>query len=662
MKQIISQEKISENRIKIAIMHHNPTSVPSDDIEAFDAIINAGIVKGMLADAGFDLILHGHRHVTNCTHERTLQRGEASQQGLFVVGTDSLGCNRNAPFLELSLWDTRTAHSSFPPALFSIRVAEFDGKRYKVEPEPFVEEAIHRPMSTAFGEMLRRLGRQVDQNRRASVLDHLRTILPHLQKLQTTLVDWGTESELWISKFHTQLSMYSKLWATDVQDRDSGIAPMFESYLREQYQARLSTRIKDRVLRYSGSTFGAIMKTGWRPDPLFWGDYTIEQRTSEETSELEIVRIIVRDRKGAERNYELEGLNFVHKFFAIPLFVINHKDLKDDEIEDFALGFDRTNRVLRSFEYDKALGKVVETDLDRGQQLEGRFRRLLAHQKLQTVDEFLNRGVMISDPRREREFAENYDKTRCASPMILQILGNALQPDASKAGLDVGCGTGNYTLPFVDKFGTVSGIDNSQAMLDVAKTKNKSDRVHWVHASILNSGFNDQSFDAVWSISALHYFKDSQLKYLLRQVFRLLRNGGVFVADTEFSEQQASLWLVKFFPSLHQRYANTCYPSQWFKDELRNAGFREVTLEHREYSSVEGDRFLRVGQHNPEIYLDHDVRAGIPAFVSMAAAERENGLARLRQAIRNGDIKQIINDYTEAATMPGDLGIIIARK
>ena len=656
-------KKIPKDRLKIAVMHHNPTSVPSDDIEAFDAIINAGVVKHALIDVGFDLIFHGHRHVFSCTHERSLQPREEWQQGIFIVGADSLGCKERAPFFEVRVWDSDKAHSVFPPAsLFQLRLAEHNGLKYHIQDAPFVEEAVHRPMYAAVGEILRRLGRQVDQPKRRIVLDHVRSLLPHLQLLQMSLVDWGEASSEWISKFHYQLGKYSKIYATDMHMRDSYITPRFDNYLREQYTARMARlkTIKDGRLSYSGIVCLAIKRTGWRPSPLLWRDYKIEHAKAEHDTELEIVRVVVRQKDIPEVRDELEKLDFDHKFFAIPLFVLEPKDIQFGQSIDFALGFDRTGGLLKCYEFVDVPGRVEEVTLERGKQLESFFREMLENKALKTVDEFLDYRLMVRDAAKLGVFAESYDETRKASLTLLQVLREDLQPGENKRGLEIGCGTGNYTTSFQDEFKEITGLDANNEMLNVARTK--SAKVKWLHANALNSGLPDKAFDAIWLISTLHYFTDIHLEFLFEEIYRMLAPGGVVVADTEFAEQHSSLWVVEFFPSLRERYKNTCLPVAEFKHLLERAGFSEVKFRHFKYGPEERDAGLRIGQHKPNLYLDSRIQGGIPAFKEMPIAELESGVNRLRLAIRDGSITNIIKEYRDRAMMDGDVGVIIAKR
>ncbi len=226
--------------------------------------------------------------------------------------------------------------------------------------------------------------------------------------------------------------------------------------------------------------------------------------------------------------------------------------------------------------------------------------------------------------------------------------------------LVIGCGTGNYTIPFASEFETTYGLDIEEAMLAVARTK--SSAVRWTRANGIQTGLAPASCDAVWLISTLHYFKGESQMYLFKEIYRVLKSGGVLVADTEFTEQNASLWLKEYFPSLRNRYNDALFSERQYQAWLHQVGFVEVSVEPMVYDASEGDAFLRVGQHQPELYLQSRIRDAIPAFKQMAVAELTLGLAALRRAIEDRSIDRIIAEYQAKATMSGDLGFIVAKK
>jgi ubiquinone/menaquinone biosynthesis C-methylase UbiE len=62
-----------------------------------------------------------------------------------------------------------------------------------------------------------------------------------------------------------------------------------------------------------------------------------------------------------------------------------------------------------------------------------------------------------------------YNKTRQADPHILDRLFQFLSPEKDKLYLDIGCGTGNYTIGLSERGINFWGVDPSIPMILVAK-------------------------------------------------------------------------------------------------------------------------------------------------------------------------------------------------
>jgi ubiquinone/menaquinone biosynthesis C-methylase UbiE len=488
-------------------------------------------------------------------------------------------------------------------------------------------------------------------------------LLPQLQDLQSKLVDWSEDSSAWIRDFHIQLELYHRIYASDIYRRASPDNPYFEKYLREQYMARLRSvrACGPNVLYFSPAVYLAILRTGWQPNPVLWGDYRIEQSTTDDGA-MEIARILVRPPETSRDRKSLEALDFDHRLFAIPLFVIDPKHLAPDDAVDFAIGFGSRSSILKCYEFAETVpraGKVVEATLKRARELRDIFERILRNRELKTVSEWLGyyQG-MIQDPTELSRFAENYDRSRRTNAEVLAILRKHVAPGPQKTGLEIGCGTGNYTAPFAGEFLKLIGLDISDEMLAIARRK--SSAVTWVCGNALNNYLPDASCDAVWLISTLHYFQGDRQKLLFQEIHRLLKPGGAMVADTEFAEQHVSLWVVKFFPSLAKRYQGATFSTAEYRALLKSVGFSSVQFETLDATGE--DTGIRIGQHHPESYLDRELRSGIPAFHEMDPAELDCGLDKLARAINDGSIAGIMREYSERATMPGDVGFIVARR
>jgi hypothetical protein len=60
------------------------------------------------------------------------------------------------------------------------------------------------------------------------------------------------------------------------------------------------------------------------------------------------------------------------------------------------------------------------------------------------------------------------------------------------------------------------------------------------------------------------------------------------------------------------------------------------------------------------MYLRKEIRDGLPAFREMPSEELRKGLKRLEAAIADKSIDETIAAYRSQATMPGDVGFIVA--
>jgi ubiquinone/menaquinone biosynthesis C-methylase UbiE len=94
--------------------------------------------------------------------------------------------------------------------------------------------------------------------------------------------------------------------------------------------------------------------------------------------------------------------------------------------------------------------------------------------------------------------------------------------------LDMGCGTGRFTIPLAERAASVSGLDMSPAML-AANRKKLAD--HGLDADLREGDmadlpFPDASFDVVVSMLALMHIPRQDRQQVFREVARVLRPGG----------------------------------------------------------------------------------------------------------------------------------------
>ena len=102
--------------------------------------------------------------------------------------------------------------------------------------------------------------------------------------------------------------------------------------------------------------------------------------------------------------------------------------------------------------------------------------------------------------------------------------------------LDVGCGTGVNDLALgklVGPAGMIVGIDNSEAMLAIARAKASTDNVEYRRMAVEEMDFPADSFDGVVCTQVLGYVADPVP--VIRSLLRVAKPAGrVFIAETDW--------------------------------------------------------------------------------------------------------------------------------
>jgi len=129
--------------------------------------------------------------------------------------------------------------------------------------------------------------------------------------------------------------------------------------------------------------------------------------------------------------------------------------------------------------------------------------------------------------------------------------------------LDVATGTGKLAFAFAKEGYEVVGIDLSEAMLDIARKKNKYSKVRFKVADATNLPFADNSFD-ISSISfALHDMPLSIREKVLKEMGRVTRpEGTIIVLDYDLPKNRISRLLVYRLNSL--------FESEYYKDFIKS--------------------------------------------------------------------------------------------
>ena len=136
-----------------------------------------------------------------------------------------------------------------------------------------------------------------------------------------------------------------------------------------------------------------------------------------------------------------------------------------------------------------------------------------------------------------KDFFEQYSKMQRSVKGLTgagewHVLKNMLPDFKNKKVLDLGAGFGWHCIYAVENgASTVTGIDISEKMIEVAKEKNSSPLITYECKAIEDFNFQPETFDIVISSLALHYLES--FESICDKVYKCLTPGGSFIFSVE---------------------------------------------------------------------------------------------------------------------------------
>ena len=138
------------------------------------------------------------------------------------------------------------------------------------------------------------------------------------------------------------------------------------------------------------------------------------------------------------------------------------------------------------------------------------------------------------------EIAGSYDESRFGNSYgrfidaeERRILDGLFPGDKQERRLELACGTGRLTNYATD------ALDASAEMLAIARPRHEN--VAFVQASADDTGFEDASFDAVYTFHLLMHLDPAVIVGIFREAHRILKPGGRFVFDIPSKKRRRML-------------------------------------------------------------------------------------------------------------------------
>jgi ubiquinone/menaquinone biosynthesis C-methylase UbiE len=131
----------------------------------------------------------------------------------------------------------------------------------------------------------------------------------------------------------------------------------------------------------------------------------------------------------------------------------------------------------------------------------------------------------------------------------INLIQRTFELDQRDKVIDLGCGSGSLTLALARYSSDVCGVDASQEMLRIAKSRDVQERVRWLYNSVEKLDLGKNLYKLIISFESFHLFPAHT--ELIRKSALALKPGGYFCvgwANYEWEEPLKDI-IVKVFAS-----------------------------------------------------------------------------------------------------------------
>ena len=196
--------------------------------------------------------------------------------------------------------------------------------------------------------------------------------------------------------------------------------------------------------------------------------------------------------------------------------------------------------------------------------------------------------------------------------------------------MDVGAGTGNYSVALARLGYRVTAVEPSATMREQAED---TPGVRWVAGTAERLPLPDGYAGGIVCVLALHHLRDAHAA--LHEMGRVVA-GGPIVIFTFDPRRGEPFWLAEYFPALWRQAYEAFPPLESVVELLGGITGRRVEVSAFRLPQDLRDKFAAAGWRRPRMYLDDGVRGSISAFALADRRAVRDGAPRLRRDLDSG--------------------------
>lgn len=228
---------------------------------------------------------------------------------------------------------------------------------------------------------------------------------------------------------------------------------------------------------------------------------------------------------------------------------------------------------------------------------------------------------------------QSYNVTRQADPRITHALIRSLAIPAPARILDIGAGTGNYSVELAKQGYQVIAVEPSRIMRETGR---QHPNLTWAEGTAEHLPLEANAVDGIISTLAMHHFSD--LEQAFREMVRVTAAAGrivIFAADPRLCPDD-SCWLKDYFrPVILQSY-QAYKPIGNVIQILQETTKHNVELVDFPVPHDISDSFFASAWRRPELYLDKNFSAGVSPLANCPDDVLQPLLERLENDLSSG--------------------------
>ena len=223
-----------------------------------------------------------------------------------------------------------------------------------------------------------------------------------------------------------------------------------------------------------------------------------------------------------------------------------------------------------------------------------------------------------------------YNRTRQPDERIFSQLKTLLKCQKNDSIVDIGAGTGNYSMLFAEEGCRVDALEPSEVMQQLGK---KHKNLQWITAAAEDIPTKARTYDGAICTLATHHFTSQEQAF--GEIYRVLKKNKNFIIFTADPRRAEKTWIDVYFKDLVKKAEKTLPDLDEVIKLLKNTFLSEPEVISFPLPFDLKDAFFYSAWRYPNKYLNRTFRQGISSFALADEDEVNKMISQLKSDLDN---------------------------